>query len=88
MPGQAQRGDRNIAPPIGSLGAKRPWSALHSGGLTIGRSPVPIVQEAGWTPWSVDGTEILAATTIRSLDHPARSDSLYRRSCRGRLRGL
>ena len=44
-----------------------------------GKDPVPIVQEAGWAPWSVwTGAEILAPTGIRSPDRPARSQSLYR----------
>jgi len=44
------------------------------------------VQEAGWTPGSVwTGAENLAATGIRSPDRPARSQSLYRLSCRGPL---
>jgi len=38
----------------------------------------PIVQEAGWVPGPVrTGAENLAPTGIRSLDHPARSKSLY-----------
>ena len=44
-----------------------------------GRDPVPIVQEAGWasgTVWTV--AENIAPTRIRSSDHPARSESLYR----------
>jgi GH24 family phage-related lysozyme (muramidase) len=48
---------------------------------TPGKDPVPIVQDAGlvsglfWT-----GAENLASTRIRSLDHPACSQSLYRLS--------
>ena len=46
---------------------------------TPGKDPVPIVQEAGWAPGLVwTGVEILAPTGIRSLDHPAHSQSLYR----------
>ena len=47
--------------------------------FTPRKDPVPIVQEAGWTPgpfWT--GAENLAPTGIRSLDRPARSQSLYR----------
>ena len=41
--------------------------------------PVPIVQQAGWAPGTVwTGAENLAATGIRSLDRPARIESLYR----------
>jgi hypothetical protein len=44
---------------------------------------VPIVQEAGWPPGLVwTGAENLAPTGIRSPDHPARSESLYRLSHR------
>jgi hypothetical protein len=48
---------------------------------TPGKDPVPIVQEAGWATgpaWT--GAENLASTEIRSLDSPARSQSLYRLS--------
>jgi hypothetical protein len=42
------------------------------------REPVPIVQEAGWTPGPVwTGAENLATAGIRSLDRPARSEPLY-----------
>ena len=41
--------------------------------------PVPILQEAGWTPRLVwTGTENLVPTGIRSSDRPARNESLYR----------
>jgi hypothetical protein len=56
----------------GSESAPRPL-------FTLGKDPVPIVQEAGWAPgpdWT--GTENLAPTGIRSPDRPARSQSLYR----------
>ena len=44
-----------------------------------GKDPVPILQEAGWTPGLVwTGAENLAPTGIRSPDRPARSQSLYR----------
>ena len=43
------------------------------------KDPVPIVQEAGWALRPVwTGAENLAPTEIRSLDRPARSQSLYR----------
>jgi hypothetical protein len=46
---------------------------------TLGKDPVPIVQEAGWAPEPVwTGAENLAPTGIRSPDRPARSQSLYR----------
>jgi hypothetical protein len=46
--------------------------------FTPEKDPVPIVQEARWTPgpdWT--GTENLAPTGIRSPDRPAHSQSLY-----------
>jgi len=46
--------------------------------FTPWKDPVPIVQEAGWTPETVwMGAENLAPTRIRSPDHPALSESLY-----------
>ena len=46
-----------------------------------GKDPVPTVQEAGWALGPVwTGAENLAPTRIRSLDRPARSQSLYRLS--------
>ena len=47
--------------------------------FTLGKDPVPIIQEAGWAPEPVwMGAENLAPTGIRSPDRPARSESLYR----------
>jgi hypothetical protein len=47
--------------------------------LYPGKDPVPNVQEAGWVSGSVwTGSENLAPTGIRSLSHPARSQTLYR----------
>jgi hypothetical protein len=51
----------------------------HPDRFTPGNDPVPIVQEAGWAPGPVwTGTENLTPTGIRSPDHPARSELLYR----------
>ena len=48
------------------------------------RDPATIVQEAGWAPGLVwTGGENLATTGIRSLDRPARSESLYQLSYPG-----
>ena len=58
--------------------------------FTPGKDPVPIVQEAAWTPGPVwTSAENLASTGIRSPDRPARSQSLYRLRCpahKGRMR--
>ena len=49
--------------------------------LPPGKDPIPIVQEAGWAPGPVwTGAENLAPNLIRSLDRPARGESLYRLS--------
>jgi len=49
--------------------------------FTLGKDLVPIVQEAGWAPGPVwTGAENIVPTGIRSPDHPARSQSLYRLS--------
>jgi hypothetical protein len=67
-------------------------SALNWGGLSKPRpirftpvkDPVPILKKAGWAPGPVwTGVENLAPTGIRSPDHPARSESIYRLSYRG-----
>jgi len=47
--------------------------------FTPGKDLVSIVQEAGWAPGPVwTGAENLAPTGMRSPDHPARSQLLYR----------
>jgi hypothetical protein len=61
------------------LGARRGWVVnTMPQPLYPGRDPVPNVQEAGWAPvpvWTCGKN--LAPTGIRSLDRPARSQSLY-----------
>jgi hypothetical protein len=65
---------------------------LHApAAFTLGKDPVPIVQEAGWAPGPVwIGAENLAPTGIRSPDRQTRSESLYRLRVPGprRLVGL
>jgi hypothetical protein len=54
------------------------WSAPCPSRFTPGKDPVPIVQEAGWTPGPVwTCAKNLIPTGIRSPDCPARSQSLY-----------
>ena len=54
-------------------------STSFPGRFTPGKDPVPIEQEAGWAPGPVwTGAENLAPTEIRSVDRPARIQSLYR----------
>jgi len=62
-------------------GTRRGWgvSVTPRPLFTLGKDPIPIVQEAEWTPGPVwTGAENLAPTGIRSPDRPARSQSLYR----------
>ena len=57
------------------------WSTPRLGRFTPGEDPAPIVQESGQVQGSVwTGEENLAPTGIRSPNHPARSESLYRLS--------
>jgi hypothetical protein len=65
---------------------RRGWGVSVTSRLlfTPGKDPVPIVQEAGWSPgpaWT--GAENLAPTGIRSPYRPARSQLLYRLSYPG-----
>jgi hypothetical protein len=49
--------------------------------FTLPKDPVLIVQNAGWAPGPVwTNVENLAPTRIRSPDHPAHSQLLYRLS--------
>jgi len=80
----AYRGSRRIALPFLDHGTRRGWgvSITPRQLFTPGKDPVPIVQEAGWASGPVcTGAENLAPTGIRSLDRPARSQSLYRLRC-------
>jgi hypothetical protein len=55
------------------------WSAPRPGRFTPGKDRVPIVQKAGWAPGPVwTCAKNLSPTGIRSPDHPALSQSLYR----------
>ena len=56
------------------------WLAARPDRFTTGKDPVPIVQEAGWAPGPVWMGGKSRPTGIRSLDRPARSQSLYRLS--------
>ena len=80
---KAQRGSRRIAVYsfLTSVLDWGGWSTPRPVRFPPGNNPVPIAQEAGWTPgpgWT--GAENLASTVIRSPDHPARYQSLYRLS--------
>jgi len=77
------RGSRGVALLFLDHGSRRRWgvSVTPRPLSTSGKDPVPIVQETGWAPgpvWTV--VENLDPTAIRSLDRPARRQSLYRLS--------
>ena len=56
------------------------WSRPLLGIFIPGKDPIPIAQEAGLAPGSVwTVAENLAPTGIRSPDHWAHSESLYRK---------
>jgi hypothetical protein len=76
----AYTGSRGMCPPLHNHGTRRGQrvSVMLRPLFTSGKDPVPIVQEAGWTPGPVwTGAENLAPTGIRSSDRPARSQLLY-----------
>ena len=74
-PGVAQRVCRDIALLFHDHGTRRGWvvSSTPRPHFTPGKDPVPIVQEAGWAPWSVwtGGKSRLHRDSIP--DRPARS---------------
>jgi hypothetical protein len=79
----AQRVGRGIALLFHDRGIRRgKWSAARPNRtLPPGKDPVPIVQEAGWTPGPVwTGAENFTINGIRSPDRAARSQSLHRLS--------
>jgi hypothetical protein len=69
----ASRVSRGIALPLLDHGIRR-GSQTH---FTPGKDPVPIVQEAGWSPGPVWTGGKSRPTGIRSPDRPARSQSVY-----------
>ena len=76
----AYRGSRGTALPFLDRGTRRgEGSASRLGRFYPRKDPVLIVQKAGWASGPVwAGVENLAPNGIRSPDHPARSQSLYR----------
>ena len=77
----AHRGSRGIALPFHDNGTRRGRgvSVTLRPLITPGKDPEPIIQRAGWDPGPVwTGAENLAPSGIRSPDHPARNQSLYR----------
>jgi hypothetical protein len=79
----AHRGSRGIALPFHDHCTRRGWGVSFTPRplFTPGKDPVHIVQEAGCAPGPVwTGVGNFVSTGIRSPDHPARSQSLYRLS--------
>jgi len=76
----AHRESRGIALPFLDHSTRRGWgvSVTSRPLFTHGKDLVPIVQEARWAPGFWTGAENPTPTGIRSLDHPARSQSPYR----------
>jgi hypothetical protein len=77
----AHKGSRGMAVPFLDHGTRRGLgvSITPRPLFNCGKDPVPILQEAVWTPdlvWT--GAENFAPAGIRSPDRPARSQSLYR----------
>jgi hypothetical protein len=84
---KAQRGSRYTALLFFNLGARCGWVVIAPAALPLGRDPVPVIKEAGWTTGPVwTGAGNLATTRIRIPDRAARSESLYRLRCTGLLR--
>jgi hypothetical protein len=78
MPMQVQRGNGYIAPINLQPDTRRGgWLAPRSGRITPGKACTHCT--GGWVGLgaTVNGTENLAPAGIRSLDGPARSESLY-----------
>ena len=74
----AHRGSRDIALLFHDHGTRRGYGVrvMLRPLFTPWKDPVPIVQEAGWTPGLVwTGAENLVPTGIRSPDRPALSQS-------------
>jgi hypothetical protein len=83
-PGVAQRVGRGIALLFHDRGTIREWvvSSTPRPHFTLGKDPVPILQEVGWAtgPALTGGKSRLHRDSIP--DHPARSQSLHRLSYR------
>jgi len=77
----AHRGSRGLALLFLDHGTRSVWGVSVTPWPLFApwKDPIPILQEGGWAPGSLwTGAENLALTGIRSPDHPARSQSLYR----------
>jgi len=81
-PGVAQRVCRGIALLLQDPRTRRGWvvSSTPRPHFTRGKAPVPILQEAGWTPGPVWKGGKSRPHQFSIPDRPARSQSLYRLS--------
>ena len=81
-PGVAQRVGRGIALLFHDCGTRWGWvvSSTPRPHFAPGKDPVPIVQEAGWSPGPVWTGEKSRPHGDSNLDRPVRSQSLYRLS--------
>jgi len=77
-----QRVGRGIAVLFHDRGTRREWgvSSTPRPHFTLGKNPVPIVQEAGWAPGPVWTGRKSRPHRDSIPDRPARSQSLYRLS--------
>ena len=81
-PGVAQRVGRDIALLCHDRGTRRGWvvSSMPRPHFTPRKEPVPILQEAGWTPGPVWTGRKYRPHRDSIPDRPVRSQSLYRLS--------
>jgi hypothetical protein len=81
-PGVAQRVGRGIALLFHDRGIRKGWvvNSTPRPHFTPGKDPVPILQEAGWTPGPVWTCGKSRPHRDSIPDRPARSQSLYRLS--------
>ena len=82
QPNVAQRVGRSIALLFHDSGTSRGWvvNSTPRPHFTLGKDPVPIVQEAQWAPGSVWTGEKSRPHRDSIPDRPARSQLLYRLS--------
>jgi len=78
-PGVAQRVGRSIALLFHDCGTRRGWvvSSTPWPNFTLGKEPVPILQEVGWAPGPVWTGRKSRPHRDSILDRPARTQSLY-----------
>ena len=79
--GQEGRIDVHSTLPLAAMLDECGWLTPRPGRFTLEKDAVCIVKEVGWAQGPVlMSTENLSPVWIRSSEHPARSESLYRLS--------